>query len=115
MEILADPITVNCRKVLAGLKMIGADYTLTKIDYFKGEQQSADYLNINPMATIPAMRDGDLLLTESNSVLQYAADKVGNATAYPTDLKPAPILIAGCCGSAVPGFQPVIYIWLRTA
>ena len=29
MEILADPISVNCRKVLAGLKLIGADYTLT--------------------------------------------------------------------------------------
>jgi len=87
VEILADPITVNCRKVLAGLKMIGADYTMTKIDFFKGEQGSPDYLAINPMATIPAMRDGDLLLTESNSILQYAADKVGNAAAYPTDLK----------------------------
>ena len=30
MEILADPITINCRKVLAGLKMLGTDYTLTK-------------------------------------------------------------------------------------
>ena len=72
MEILADPITVNCRKVLAGLKMIGADYTLTKIDYFAGEQTSPEYVAINPMAAIPAMRDGDLVLTESNSVLQYA-------------------------------------------
>lgn len=86
MEILADPITINCRKVLAGLKMIGADYTLTKIDYFKGEQKEADYVAINPMAAIPAMRDGDLVLTESNSILQYAADKVGNTNAYPTDL-----------------------------
>jgi hypothetical protein len=32
MEILADPITVNCLKVLAGLKLIGTDYSLTKID-----------------------------------------------------------------------------------
>ncbi len=86
MEILADPITVNCRKVLAGLKMIGTDYTLTKIDYFQAEQTSADYVAINPMATLPAMRDGDLMLNESNSILQYAADKAGNTAAYPTDL-----------------------------
>ena len=87
MEILADPITINCRKVLAGLKMIGADHTLTKIDYFQGEQKSPEYVAINPMAAIPAMRDGDLMLNESNAILMYAADKAGNAQAYPTDLK----------------------------
>ena len=86
MEIIADPITVNCRKVLAGLKLIGAEYTLTKVDYFKGEQKSPEVVAINPNATIPVMRDGDLVLWESNSILQYAADKVGNASAYPTDL-----------------------------
>ena len=87
MEIFADPITVNCRKVIAGLKMLDADYRLTKIDYFQGEQKSPDYVAMNTMAAIPAMRDGDLVLTESNSILQYAADKLGRADAYPTDLK----------------------------
>lgn len=87
MEILADPITVNCRKVLAGLKLIGIDYSLTKIDYFQGEQKSPEYVAINPNASIPAMRDGDLVLWESNAILQYAADKAGNSDAYPTDLR----------------------------
>lgn len=87
MEILADPITVNCRKVLAGLKLIGTEYSLTKIDYFQGEQKSPAYMAINPNASIPALRDGDLVLWESNAILQYAADKSGNAQAYPTDLK----------------------------
>lgn len=86
MELLADPITINCRKALAGMKMLGADYTLTKIDYFQGEQKSPEFVAINPMAALPAMRDGDLMLNESNAMLQYAADKVGNAAAYPTDL-----------------------------
>ena len=87
MELFADPITVNCRKVLAGMKMIGADYTLTKVDYFQGEQKSPEFMAINPNASIPAMRDGFLVLWESNAILQYAADKTGNAEAYPTDLK----------------------------
>ena len=85
MEIFADPITVNCRKVLAGLRLIGADHTLTKVDYFKGEQKNPEFLAINPNAALPAMRDGDLVLWESNAILQYAADKHGNADAYPTD------------------------------
>ena len=87
MELLLDPITINCRKVIAGFKLIGADYTIDKVDYFKGEQQSPKYVAINPNASIPALRDGDFILWESNAILQYAADKVGNASAYPTDLK----------------------------
>ena len=77
MELFADPITVNCRKVVAGLKLLGSDYTLTKVDYFKGEQKSDAFKAINPNAALPALRDGDLVLWESNAILQYAADKGG--------------------------------------
>ena len=37
MEIYADPITVNSRKVLAGLKFLGVDYGLVHVDYFQGK------------------------------------------------------------------------------
>lgn len=87
MEILADPITVNCRKVLAGLQLMGIDYTLTHIDYFQGAQKSAAYLAVNPNASLPSMRDDGLTLWESNAILQYAADLHGKAAFYPTELK----------------------------
>ena len=87
MELLLDPITVNCRKVLAGFKLIGADYTIKKIDYFQGEQKSPEYTAINPNQTIPTLRDGDLIIWESNAILQYVSDKVGNDNVYSKDLK----------------------------
>ena len=87
IKIYADPITVNCRKVLAGLDLIGADYELVLVDYFKGEHKVEPYLSLNPNATVPAMTDGDFELWESNAILQYAADKVGNEAAYPRDLQ----------------------------
>jgi glutathione S-transferase len=87
LKIHADPITVNCRKVLAGLEFIGAPYELVHVDYFKGEQKAQPYVSLNPNASIPAMVDGDFVLWESNAILQYAADKVGNDAAYPRDLK----------------------------
>jgi len=87
MKIHADPITVNCRKVLAGLDLIGAPYQLVHVDYFKGEQKQEPYITLNPMASVPAMEDDGFVLWESNAILQYAADKVGNAAAYPRDLK----------------------------
>jgi glutathione S-transferase len=87
LKIYADPITVNCRKVLAGLQLIGAPYELAHVDYFKGEQKAEPYISLNPNASVPAMTDGDFVLWESNAILQYAADKVGNDAAYPRDLK----------------------------
>jgi len=87
MELLLDPRTINSRKVLAGCKLVGADYTLKRLDYFQAEQTSPEFVAINPMAAMPAMRDGDFTLWESNAILQYAAEKVGNVSAYPTDLR----------------------------
>ncbi len=87
IKIHADPITVNCRKVLAGLELIGAPYELVHVDYFKGEQKAEPFISLNPNASVPAMTDGDFVLWESNAILQYAADKVGNDAAYPRDLK----------------------------
>ena len=87
MKIYADPITVNCRKVLAGLDLLGAPYERVHVDYFKAEQKDAAFTAINPNQSLPAMVDGDFVLWESNAILQYAADKVGAESAYPRDLK----------------------------
>jgi glutathione S-transferase len=87
MQLHADPITVNCRKVLAGLDLIGAPFELVHVDYFKGQQKEPAYVAVNPNASLPALVDGDFVLWESNAILQYAADKVANHSAYPTDLK----------------------------
>ena len=87
MELLLDPRTVNSRKVLAGLKLVGADYTVKKYDYFQAEQKSPEFVAINPNAAFPALRDGDFILWESNAILQYAAEKVGNTSAYPSEIE----------------------------
>ena len=39
------------------------------------------------MATMPAAVDGDMVLTESNAILQYGADLTQPNSAYPQDLK----------------------------
>jgi glutathione S-transferase len=87
MKIYADPITVNCRKVFAGLELMGAPYEHVHVDYFKGEQKADAFVAVNPNASLPAMVDGDFVLWESNAILQYAADKIGNDRVYPRDLK----------------------------
>jgi glutathione S-transferase len=87
MKLYADAITVNCRKALAGLDLIGAPFEYVHVDYFKGEHKEPAFTAINPNACLPALVDGDFELWESNAILAYAADKTGNATAYPTELQ----------------------------
>jgi len=87
MKLYYDPITVNCRKVLAGLDLIGVSYDEERVGYFAGEHKQPAYTAINPNAELPALVDGDLELWESNAILVYASEKSGNKTAYPADPK----------------------------
>ena len=68
MKLYFDPITVNCRKVIAGLDLIGSAYESEVMSYFGGDHKKPEYTAINPNAAIPAMVDGDLTLWESNAI-----------------------------------------------
>jgi glutathione S-transferase len=55
--------------------------------WWDGGTKSPEYLAINPMATVPAMQDGGLTLTESLAIDLYIAKKYGTAKGfYPNDL-----------------------------
>ena len=87
LVVYLDPVTINCRKVLSGLDLLKVPYETKHVDYFKGEQKSDDFTKVNPMQTIPAAVDGDLILTESNAILAYAGDLAKDESFYPKDLK----------------------------
>ena len=87
MKLYYDPITVNCRKVVAGLDLLGVEYEDVKIDYFAQGHKEPEYLAINPNGELPALVDGDLKLWESNAILVYGAELSGPTSAYPQDPK----------------------------
>ena len=87
LQVYLDPCTVNSRKVLAGLDLIGIPYELRHVDYFSGAHKKPEFLAINPNGAVPVVVDGDLALSESNAILQYAADLGASEKYYPRDLK----------------------------
>jgi len=87
LQLYLDPCTVNCRKVLAGLDMLGTQYEINHVDYFAAAHKKPEFLAINPNGALPAAMDGDFALSESNAILQYAADLSGSDKYYPKDLK----------------------------
>jgi glutathione S-transferase len=87
LKVYADPCTVNCRKVLAGLDLMGVPYERVHVDYFTGGHKQPEFLAINPNGALPALVDGDFALSESNAILQYAADISDASQYYPKDPK----------------------------
>ena len=87
LQVYLDPCTVNCRKVLAGFDLLGMNCEVQHVDYFAGAHKRPEFLAINPNGALPAATDGDLALSESNAILQYAADLSGSDRYYPTELK----------------------------
>ena len=60
--------------VLVLLEELNADYETFVLSLKAGEQRKADYLAINPMGKVPAIRHGEALVTEQVAIYQYLAE-----------------------------------------
>lgn len=58
----------------AMLEELGAPYDMVALNLKAGEQRTPDYLAINPMGKVPAIRHEDVLITEQPAILMYLAD-----------------------------------------
>lgn len=56
------------------LEEIGEPYDVRILDLAKGDQQKPDYIAINPMGKVPALKHGDAAVTESAAICAYLAD-----------------------------------------
>ncbi len=67
------------------LEEAGARFELSRVDFAAKQQNSAEYLRINPKGLVPALVDGDWVLTESPSILRYIAARHPAAGLWPWD------------------------------
>ncbi len=58
----------------AAFEELGVPYDLVALDLAQEEQRSAEYLAINPMGKVPAIRHAGVLITEQPAILMYLAD-----------------------------------------
>jgi glutathione S-transferase len=61
--------------VLWMLEEIGAPYEVKLLRLSEGDQIKPDYLAINPMGKVPALRHGDTVITEVAAICTYLADE----------------------------------------
>ncbi len=65
----------NPMKVALLLEELGLPYEAVPVDTRKGEQFSAKLLAVNPNAKVPAVKDGDVILFDSNAILLFLAER----------------------------------------
>lgn len=76
------------RAVLQTIRVLRLEVEVKNIDVVKREQMSPEYLKINPMHQVPALVDGDFILTESRAIMAYLVNsKAPGSSWYPNDAK----------------------------
>jgi glutathione S-transferase len=85
IEIYAFPPSPRAFKVMAVANHLGLDWTLRMLDITKGEQNTPQYVALNPNMRMPTLKDGDYVLWESNAICQYLAGKKPESGLLPKD------------------------------
>lgn len=76
------------RAVLQTIRILGLDVEVKNLDLMKGENKTPEYLKINPMHQIPALVDGDFIVTESRAIMTYLVNsRKPGSDLYPSDPK----------------------------
>jgi len=65
------------------LEELGVPYELHVLNMKAGEQRRSEYLTLNPMGKVPALRHGDALVTEQVAIFLYLADLFPDARLAP--------------------------------
>jgi len=66
------PPSLACQQLL---KALNIKYELINVDLAKGAHMTKEYEDLNPQKEVPTLVDNDLVMGESNAILQYLADQ----------------------------------------
>lgn len=88
LEILGKASSINVRKVLWTCAELDLPYR--REDWGSGfrDTHAAEFLALNPNAMVPVLRDGELVLWESNSIIRYLANRYTGERLYPQQAAP---------------------------
>ncbi|HYQ01297.1 MAG TPA: glutathione S-transferase family protein [Polyangiaceae bacterium] len=85
MKLFINPLSPNVRRVRLTAAVLGLQLEEKLLDFSKGEHKNPEYLLLNPNGAVPTLVDGDFVLTESRSIMQYLASKKPESGLLPRD------------------------------
>ena len=61
------------------LEEVGESYDIHLLSLSKGDNRAPEYLAVNPMGKVPALKHGDVVITEAAAICAYLADEFPRA------------------------------------
>jgi glutathione S-transferase len=69
------------------LEEAAAEFEPVRVKLAEGEQNTPEYRKINPKGRVPALADGDFIVTENPAILRYVSVKYPQANLWPKSAK----------------------------
>jgi glutathione S-transferase len=85
MKLYYNPLSPNVRRVRLTAAVLGLELEEKLLDFSKGEHKNPEYLALNANGAVPTLVDGDFVLSESRSIMQYLASKKPESGLLPQD------------------------------
>ncbi len=76
----------NVQVVMWAVGELGLAYERIDVGHNYGGTDTPEYRAMNPNGRVPTIRDGDVILYESQAILRYLAAKYGDEAFWPGDL-----------------------------
>lgn len=85
LELYHNTMSSCAQKVRVALAEKGLDWKSHHLNLRAGDQQRPEYLKLNPKGVVPTLIDGNLVIRESNVILEYLDDAYPNPPLLPSD------------------------------
>jgi glutathione S-transferase len=85
ITVYGTPLSTYVRTVRLLLEEAGAEYDLKSVDFFKGENDTADYRAKNPFGKIPTLEMDGEVLYETAAITDYLDTVVANSKFSPSN------------------------------
>jgi maleylpyruvate isomerase len=75
-----------CFRVRIALNLKKLNYECVPIHIVKGEQHDLAYQKINPQQLVPALQDGEKIITQSLAIIEYLEEQYSPIPIFPQDI-----------------------------
>jgi glutathione S-transferase len=82
LTIYHSPMARSCRVIWLAEEM-GLEYELETYELFSAQMAGPEFLAINPMGKVPAIKDGDVVLWETIAIMEYLVAKYSDGALLP--------------------------------
>lgn len=85
MQLYYNPLSGHSHRVRLFLALVNEPAELVEVDLRRGENKTNEFLKMNSFGQVPVLKDGDVVLADSNAILIYLAKKFHREDWLPED------------------------------